>query len=60
MAKNSGHGFFRAALEAMMAARQRQANAYVASALLKLDDEALRAAGHNRAELRKRAAGYPY
>lgn len=61
MAKNSArHGFFRSALGAMMAARERQASRYLAGALLKYDDETLRAAGYSRADLEKRAwTGYP-
>ena len=62
MARNSaGHGFFRSAVDAMMAARQRQANRYVAGALLMLDDETLKANGFSRAELeRTGAAIYPF
>ncbi len=46
-------GFFRNALNAIVAARQRQANSYVNGALLMLDDETLKAQGYDRAELRK-------
>ena len=46
-------GFFRSALDAFIAARQRWANSYVNGALLMLDDETLKAHGYNRAELRK-------
>jgi len=57
MATNSArHGFFRNALGAMMAARERQANRYVAGALLRYDDATLLACGYDRAELEKRAA----
>lgn len=57
MATNSaGRGFFRNALDAMMAARERQASRYVASMLLKYDDEILQASGFRRAELEKRAS----
>ena len=59
MATNSrGNGFFANAIGAMMAARERQASRYAASVLLKLDDATLRAQGYDRADLRKRAAGY--
>ena len=59
MATNSrGNGFFYNALEAMIAAREKQANRYVANAMLRFDDETLRAQGFTRAELKKRAAGY--
>lgn len=61
MATNAARqGFFRSALDAMMAARERQARRYVAGALLKLDDEALRAGGYDRVELTKRAISYPF
>ena len=62
MATNSaGHGFFRNALGAMMAARERQASRYVAGALLKFDDETLLANGYSREELEKRASvNYPF
>lgn len=52
MAKSKG--FFRNALSAFVAARERQADRYVAGALLMLDDETLKAHGYSRAELRKR------
>src|SRR5690606_21524553 len=58
MATNSrGNGFFRNAIDAMMAARERQASRCVASALLRLDDETLRAQGYNRADLKKASLG---
>lgn len=62
MAHNSAkRGIFRSAVEAMMAARERQAARYVASTLLMFDDETLRAAGYNRAELERRSnGGTPY
>lgn len=50
-------GFFRNAVDAMMAAREKQASRHVASALLMLDDETLRAGGHNRADLERRSNG---
>lgn len=61
MATNSArHGFFRNALGAMMAARERQASRYVAGVLLKYDDDTLKAGGYSRAELEKRASvSYP-
>lgn len=61
MATNSkGNGFFRSMLNGMMAAREQQANRYVAGALLHFDDETLRARGYNRADLRKSAGSYPF
>ncbi|MEQ1950402.1 hypothetical protein [Mesorhizobium sp. CN2-181] len=48
-------GFFRSALDAFVRAREKQADRYVAAALLDLDDETLLSYGYNRAELRKRA-----
>lgn len=57
MATNSArHGFFRNALGAMMAARERQASRYVAGMLLTYDDETLRANGYSRAQLEKQAS----
>lgn len=47
-------GFFRSAIDAMVAARERQVNRYVNGALLMLDDETLKANGFTREELRKR------
>ena len=43
---------FRAALDGMVAARQRQANRMVAGYLLSLDDESLRRAGLRRTDVR--------
>jgi len=61
MATNpAGHGFFRNAIGAMMAARERQASRYVAGALLKFDDATLLANGYDRAELEKRASASSY
>lgn len=56
MAQNSKRGFFRSAMSAMMAARERQAQHYVDSALLMLGDDALRAHGRTREELRRNGA----
>ncbi|TWG64777.1 MULTISPECIES: hypothetical protein [unclassified Aminobacter] len=53
-------GFFRNAVNAMVTAREKQARRYVASALLMLDDETLKAAGHNRADLERSSRGAPY
>lgn len=47
-------GFFRSAVDAMMAARERQAQRYVAGALLMLDDETLKLNGYSRAELQRK------
>lgn len=52
-------GFFRSALDAMVAAREQQAKRYVANALLALDDDTLKASGYSRAEL-KRTGGVSY
>lgn len=60
MATSKRHGFFRNAIGAMMAAREKQASRYVANALLLCDDETLKASGFSRAELEKRASvNYP-
>lgn len=47
-------GFFRNAVNALVAAREKQAQRYVAGALLMLDDETLKANGYTRAELQGR------
>lgn len=52
----STHGFFRNAMNALIAARTRQAAAYVNGALLMLDDETLRRNGYNRRELLRQPA----
>ena len=58
MGHTSGkRGFFRNAVDAMMAARERQATRYVAGALLMLDDETLKASGYSRADLERRSNG---
>lgn len=55
MAHNSGkRGFFRSAVDALVSAREKQANRYVAAALLMLDDETLKANGYSRADLERR------
>ncbi len=55
MAQTSAkRGFFRSAVDALMAARERQAQRYVAGALLMLDDETLKLNGYNRAELQRK------
>jgi len=48
-------GFFRNAVDALIAAREKQADAYVSRALLGLDDRTLKAYGYDRAELLRRA-----
>ena len=47
-------GFFRNAMDAMIAAREKQAQRYVTGALLMMDDETLRANGHSRTDLQRR------
>ena len=49
------NGFFRSALDALVQARQREAERYVNGVLLSLDDETLKSHGYNRAELSSRA-----
>jgi len=51
----SRNGFFRSAFEALVQARQREAERYVNGVLLSLDDETLKSHGYNRAELSRRA-----
>lgn len=46
--------FFRNALDSFIAARERQAQAYVNGVLLSLDDETLGRGGYVRSELAKR------
>lgn len=54
-------GFFRNALDALIAAREKQAEAYVSRALLGLDDQTLNTLGYSRTELRRRAGpSYPF
>lgn len=55
MTKTSTRGFFRSALDSLIDARARQANQYVAGALLMLDDETLKAHGYSRDALKKNA-----
>lgn len=53
-------GFFRTAFDRIAAIRQREANRYVSSVLLALDDETLKAHGYNREDLRCKAGpAYP-
>ena len=63
MAHSGKRGFFRSAVDAMVAARQKQASRYLASSLLMLDDETLRAHGYSRTDLERRSNGgstYPF
>jgi hypothetical protein len=61
MATNSTRrGFFRAALEALIDARQREADRYVNNMLLSLDDETLAVRGYSRVELKKRPGSAYY
>ena len=54
-------GFFRNAVNALIAAREKQAQGYVNRALLGFDDETLKAYGYDRAELARRAGpAYPF
>ena len=48
-------GFFRSVLDALVEARQRQANVYLDQMQLSLNDEELAARGMDRAELKRRA-----
>ncbi|WP_206678098.1 hypothetical protein [Martelella limonii] len=49
-------GFFRTAYKNLTDARQRQAERYVADALMRLDDASLSAMGKSRAELNRERA----
>jgi hypothetical protein len=56
MTTNTGRrGYFRTAMDAFIASRQREANRYVSSILLSMDDKTLRSHGYSRSELRKNA-----
>jgi len=60
MAHGAKHGFFHTAYDSLVAARMKQAQAYVNGSLLMLDDETLKAHGYSRAELQRRGARYPF
>jgi hypothetical protein len=47
-------GFFRSVLNALIEARQLEAEHYVNGVLLSLDDETLKSHGYSRAELTRR------
>ncbi|RLP24708.1 hypothetical protein [Mesorhizobium sp. YM1C-6-2] len=53
-ATNRKSGFFRSLLDAIVEARQREANRYVNGVLLAFDDDTLLRYGYSRAELSKR------
>jgi hypothetical protein len=53
-------GFFRRALNALVEARQLEAERYVNGVLLSMDDETLKSRGYSRAELSKRATANRY
>jgi hypothetical protein len=58
MAQYVKRGYLRSAVDALIAARQRQVSRYVNGALLMLDDETLKSYGYNRDELRRKGAAY--
>lgn len=60
MAQVGRRGYFRSAVDALIAARERQAARYVNSTLLMLDDATLKAYGYDREELRRKSAAYMY
>jgi hypothetical protein len=60
MAARSGHGFFRNAFDAIVAARTAEAERYVNDALLMLDDDTLKANGYTRGALKHRRGGRFY
>ncbi|WP_175544341.1 hypothetical protein [Mesorhizobium sp. YR577] len=53
-------GFFKAAINALMEARQREAARYVNGVLLSLDDATLKANGFTREDLKKRGSSYSF
>lgn len=58
MATKGKRGFIRKAVDAMIAARTRQAARYTNGILLRLDEESLRTLGQMKTETRKRSSGY--
>jgi hypothetical protein len=58
MATKGKRGFMRKAVDAMIAARTRQAARYSSGTLLRLDEEQLRTLGQIKTETRKRSSGY--
>lgn len=52
------HGFFRGAVDALIAAREKQVSRYVDRALLMMDDSQLKAHGYSRDELKRRIGLY--
>ncbi|RCS25454.1 hypothetical protein DUT91_01215 [Phyllobacterium salinisoli] len=59
MANNGAkRGFFRAAMDNLVAARSRQAARYVNGALLSMDDETLKANGYSREGLKRGGSAY--
>ena len=52
----TSNGFFRTALDNLIAGRQREAGRQVSRFLLTMSDDALKEYGYNRDELRKAAA----
>ncbi len=52
--ETASRGFFGRMIDSMVAARMRQAEAYVNGHLLAMDDETLERAGFTRAELESR------
>jgi len=57
MARTAKGRFFRNAFEIVVAARSAQADRYVNSALLRFDDEVLRAHGYRREDLESKSRG---
>lgn len=51
-------GFFKSALKAYLASRERQAERYVNGALLMLDDRTLELGGYKRGDLRMRPSAW--
>ena len=58
MATKGKRGFIRKAVDAMIAARTRQAQRYAYGSQLRIDEESLRTLGQMRTETRKRSSGY--
>lgn len=52
------HGFFRGALDALIAARTNQVNRQLGRVFLTMDDEQLKAYGYSRDDLKRRIGVY--
>ncbi|MGN6471721.1 MAG: hypothetical protein ACTHLC_19285 [Rhizobiaceae bacterium] len=56
-ARSARRGFFQSAIDAVVQARMAQAERYANDALLRLDDETLKAHGYSREALKRNSGG---